>query len=1017
MGELTICRNRGFTPPQFQTVGKTAKQSGVSQSQQGVKSAADTISDTLRQLMARVSQAEGRTRESRRTLQGGESVLTEVDSGLDRLEDLLRRSAGRSDRAPLQAELEGLLEDIDRIIGSATAGGKPLFLDGDMGLTGEAAALLSSLMGEMAAKGEGELPDWLTLGITQAIPSADQILAELGLDKTASAEEILAALQNHPPERCPVTGTLASLYLGAVISGCDLSQGLDPQKALEGLRQLLYKIGEGVPLDEAIETLTGGEFTSLDDFQAQFMGGSAPGLKDFLVNLLLADGGSLLFPNSPLLALLAGLEGSNLELLMGLLTTSQGPGAPLEQPAAAGAGEGEGVETASPSNAVMELKQAQVTGQDLSGVSFQAEKGVLTVGGTADVAIQGMGEAPGALTVLITGSGTVTIQNLDAAKLIVDTAMAQLLTAGGNRLAEVLLKEGSSLTLGGGGLLRLGLLQANDSNTLRLTGGAVAVEEPGEGEGSPSKPLAIPVLLEGAASFAARAGNVHAPNGVALEPLDVVWKALLPGWKSVSAIAIDGRQTKLALLNGDPMRLWLEKGDPSHGAPIHTLMFRGKDGSGRLQSRYAYLRWSQYANAFEPVSLYPNPFTITGGEDGRDWVYEEETHTLRILSNQVTAISGGAGTDANQSPFSGRIALADQIGRLKLALNGVVCRVSSGRAFDLGRENKVALILENGTRNFFESGSGCAGISLGEGTSLSIDCEDPHDSGALTATGGAGGAGIGRDSGGGRDQASQITIYGGAITASGSGGGAGIGAGKHGFMGSITIIGGVVDSTGGKGGGAGIGGALGAAVGDITIHGGSVTAVALHHAAAIGAGVQGECGNILITGTARILRAAGGPGGDIGSCLFGGCGRVLVSGGADIGEAKLSTQTGIPLDMGEDTVTLPQFQLSAKALRLDGMDLATPEGVQFAQSVLDADRRWISQIRGVYNMLYSQLEQNYNSLNTVQQYISVKGGGPVRDTATASTLLEDMRRSIIQSPQALLTHGRHELEDIQHLLQ
>ena len=201
MGELTIRRNRGFTPPQFQTVGKTAKQSGVSQSQQGVKSAADTISDTLRQLMARVSQAEGRIRESRRTLQGGESVLTEVDSGLDRLEDLLRRSAGRSDRAPLQAELEGLLEDIDRIIGSATAGGKPLFLDGDMGLTGEAAALLSSLMGEMAAKGEGELPDWLTLGITQAIPSADQILAELGLDKTASAEEILAALQNHPPER------------------------------------------------------------------------------------------------------------------------------------------------------------------------------------------------------------------------------------------------------------------------------------------------------------------------------------------------------------------------------------------------------------------------------------------------------------------------------------------------------------------------------------------------------------------------------------------------------------------------------------------------------------------------------------------------------------------------------------------------------------------------------------------------------------------------------------------------
>ena len=119
--------------------------------------------------------------------------------------------------------------------------------------------------------------------------------------------------------------------------------------------------------------------------------------------------------------------------------------------------------------------------------------------------------------------------------------------------------------------------------------------------------------------------------------------------------------------------------------------------------------------------MYPNPFTVTGGEPGRDWAYDEASHTLHILTPQVTAISGGAGTDANQAPFSGRIALADSIGTMELTLGGVVCRVSSGRAFSLGRANDVTLLLQRGSSNHFESGAGCAGISLGDGTSLRID--------------------------------------------------------------------------------------------------------------------------------------------------------------------------------------------------------------------------------------------------------------------------------------------------------
>ena len=148
--------------------------------------------------------------------------------------------------------------------------------------------------------------------------------------------------------------------------------------------------------------------------------------------------------------------------------------------------------------------------------------------------------------------------------------------------------------------------------------------------------------------------------------------------------------------------------------------------------------------------MYPNPFTVTGGEPGRDWIYDEASHTLHILSAQVTAIAGGTGVDARKEAFSGRIALADGIGAVELALDGVVCRVSSGRAFRLGRGNDVTLLLQNGTDNLFESGAGCAGISLGDGTSLRIDCADRPEAGedpagTLDATIGVGAQGAQSD--------------------------------------------------------------------------------------------------------------------------------------------------------------------------------------------------------------------------------------------------------------------------------
>ena len=50
------------------------------------------------------------------------------------------------------------------------------------------------------------------------------------------------------------------------------------------------------------------------------------------------------------------------------------------------------------------------------------------------------------------------------------------------------------------------------------------------------------------------------------------------------------------LLNGEPVRLWLVRGD--HGAPIHSLVVQAKDESGQPRTRYAYLHWNQNTQAF-----------------------------------------------------------------------------------------------------------------------------------------------------------------------------------------------------------------------------------------------------------------------------------------------------------------------------------------------------------------------------------------------------------------------------------
>ena len=1010
MGELKIRGNRGVNVPRYQPADRTEKTSGTSRGL--VETKGFTVSETLRKLMTRVGQAENQTRESHRVLQTGEVALAEVRENLDRMAELARESAGEGtpDRAALQEELERLGKEIGRMLSSASAGDVRLFLDGDAGLEG--GAPLYALLGEEASGQEGTLPDWLLNAVTEEDLTPEKLLEALGLDKTATGAELLAAVMNGSLESDSAVGYLAALYLGAVITGGGAVEAVDLKQAMEGLRQLLEKVAEGVPPDRAVELLTNGEFTSLEDFQGRFTGGALPGLQEFLTDLLLNEGGNPLMNGSSLLTLLAGTEGVKLDLMMGLLEALQSSGAgPAALSVEGGLENGPAAEggTAHPPLLTEARGPVQAAGRDLSGVVFDPDSGVLTVSGKADVTLRGT-EQP-LRGIWITGSGTVTLQNVKAEVLTVSAAGARVFSAGEAALGEVRLEEGSSLTLDGGGLIRLGKVTAGSSGTLRLTGGvAVTAEEP----------LPLPVLVDGPVSLAAPGGQVSSFGGKPLDPFDLIWKTFLPGWSGVTALSVNGRQARMLLDPSVPARLWLDRGDPNQGSPVYTLLIRGRDGRNHPRTRYAYLHWNQWIETFEEISMYPNPFTVTGGEAGQDWLYEEETHTLRILSNQVTAISGGPGTDGNREPFSGRIALSDGIGPVELALDGVACQVTWGGAFYLGRDNAVTLLLPNGTGNLFESGEGFAGIALGDGTTLCIDRGEPPSGGVpdgtLAASGSGGGAGIGRDSESGRDRTSEILIRGCVITARGSGGGSGIGAGKHGFMGPVTMLGGRVDATGEKGG-AGIGGGLGAPVGDIHIHGGTVTAAATGHAAAIGAGVQGGCGDILIDGTARIRRARGGnPGADIGACLFGGCGKVQVSGAADIGGAKLRTQSGVSLQMGEDVVTLPQFRLSARALGLHKLSVATREEARAAGRTLEADCLWVSRIQEAYGALYTRLERSQSGLRGVYQYVSVTEG-LVRDTAAAGSLLWDTSQSIPRSAaQAMRTHGRRGMEDVERLL-
>ena len=512
MNELAIGRRKDAAIFRQQGTVKAEKKAAATSAQKAEKPVSSAASDSVRQRMTGSVRAEALSRESRRTLQAGEAVLSEIQERLGRLAELAEKAAGGGgeDRAALQKELTRLLGEIDRMAGSA-AGDKSLFLSGDPD----------------AAGGADALPAWLLNGIAQGAVSPERLLSALGLDQTASGADILAAIMGSSPEGNAAVGYLAALYLGAVIANGASPESASTQAAMDGLRQLLAAVESGVPLDRAVELLTGGEFTSLSDFQNQFTQGTIPGMEDFLTNLLLSGGDSPLGEGQSLLALLAAtFDGMGPDLLMDLLAALPVPGAAAApDPASSGpdaalAESAPGLPDSSGASPVSLLTfgNVQVMGRDLSGVSMDAN-GVLTIGGTADVTVLGTGQGGQALR--LTGSGAVILRNADVSTLTAAAPEARVVSAGGNTIGTVQLGENAALTLDGG-LLRLGSVQGGAHSLLRLTGGAaVLLEKPAQsGEAAA---LTVPVVLDGPASLmAARASVVRDTGGKALQPFDVV---------------------------------------------------------------------------------------------------------------------------------------------------------------------------------------------------------------------------------------------------------------------------------------------------------------------------------------------------------------------------------------------------------------------------------------------------------------------------------------------------------------
>jgi uncharacterized protein YjdB len=306
--------------------------------------------------------------------------------------------------------------------------------------------------------------------------------------------------------------------------------------------------------------------------------------------------------------------------------------------------------------------------------------------------------------------------------------------------------------------------------------------------------------------------------------------------------------------------------------------------------------WAQETFA---ASGYIDMSVTNPAASGTGWTYDDDSEVYTILKGADVTVTGDNGASDRRLEVATDAAV-------KITLDGVTIGAAiddkptlgdNNSPLKLNAEAKVTLTIE-GT-NSLAAGENQAGINAPEGTTLSISGD-----GALSATGGYLGAGIG---GGYTESGGEITISGGAVTANGGFGGAGIGGGDSGNGGETIISGGEVEANGfygaGIGGGYGgeYGGEYGGSGGTITISGGDVTATSEYVGAGIGGGAFGSGGEITISG-GTVTANGGGSDRDFGGAGIGSGATfrsVLPLTGGDIticGEAVVNAKGGAGAD-------------------------------------------------------------------------------------------------------------------------
>ena len=242
---------------------------------------------------------------------------------------------------------------------------------------------------------------------------------------------------------------------------------------------------------------------------------------------------------------------------------------------------------------------------------------------------------------------------------------------------------------------------------------------------------------------------------------------------------------------------------------------------------------------------------------------DKDTQEIKTTDNTVTVNAPSSTVSVNVTLRDVSIDASEE-GKAALTLSGV---------------NGGSVVLELDGNNTLVSGEGHAGIEKGnvlnqliiqdeKNDDGSAKTAEKNDTGHLTATGGAGGAGIGGASKGTTTHTRNINITGGDITANGGAGAAGIGGGQRGSMinsaDTGVISGGKINATGGEGA-AGIGGGKDSYLNTLVITGGAdVTATGGKGGAGIGSGEGSWALDVTIQDGSKVNATGNGGGAGIG---------------------------------------------------------------------------------------------------------------------------------------------------------